>query len=327
MIQDKASEILTDAMTKESHDIYFIPHQEGYDVYFREGDRRLFFEHLDKELGQAIISHFKFLAGMNTGEKRRTQLGACWYSLDIGVKRLRMSTVGDFEGRESLVIRILREESRKLEFWFRDEELLASLHCKRGLYLFAGPVGSGKTSLMVELAKKNFMNKQVITIEDPVEIVESDFVQLQVNEVIGNDYDELIKCSLRHRPDLLIVGEIRDKKTARAVLRASLTGYTVFSTVHARSISGVWNRLLELGLSEWELKNSLRRVIYQRLIAGKGVVDIAESEFEKWNARRWNEKMARLFEDGYLTAIEVEAEKVEFDKTNKIDSVDGKSDC
>jgi len=68
-------------------------------------------------------------------------------------------------------------------------------------------------------------------------------------------------------------------------------------------------------------------VIYQRLIAGKGVVDIAESEFEKWNARRWNEKMARLFEDGYLTAIEVEAEKVEFDKTNKIDSVDGKSDC
>ena len=120
----------------------------------------------------------------------------------------------------------------------------------RGLYLFSGPVGSGKTSLMYKFAREYFKDQQVICIEDPVELVEAEFLQLQVNKVIGNDYDALIKLSLRHRPDLLIVGEIRDSQTARAVLRASLTGYTVFSIVHARSISGVVARLKELGLTD-----------------------------------------------------------------------------
>ena len=180
-------------------------------------------------IGLVLLTHFKFLAGMNTGERRRVQLGACWYELEgSSAKRLRLSTVGDFEGNESLVIRLLHDQKQELEFWFDDK--LQDFRCKRGLYLFAGPVGSGKTSLMFDLAHRHFSNAQVITIEEPVELIESDFIQLQVNDVIGNSYDELIKLSLRHRPDLLIVGEIRDQQTARAVLRASLTGYTVFST-------------------------------------------------------------------------------------------------
>ena len=99
---------------------------------------------------------------------------------------------------------------------------------QRGLYLFAGPVGSGKTTLMHELAKSLFKGQQVMSIEDPVEIKQDDMLQLQLNEAIGLTYENLIKLSLRHRPDLLIIGEIRDSETARAVVRASLTGATVF---------------------------------------------------------------------------------------------------
>lgn len=91
-------------------------------------------------------------------------------------------------------------------------------------------------------------------------------LQLQLNDEIGMTYDELIKLSLRHRPDILIIGEIRDSDTAHAVIRASLTGAVVFSTIHAKSISGVYARLLELGISQQELENSLHAVVYQRLI-------------------------------------------------------------
>jgi competence protein ComGA len=336
MIQDKASEILRAAVAAGVYDVTVSAVAEAYRVYFRNKEGRTFFENLDFSEGLALLAHFKFLAGMNTGEKRRTQLGSCWYDLGEQVdavqsassenqylRRLRLSTVGDFEGRESLVIRILHEGTAQLDFWF-DEEKLAQLHFSRGLYLFAGPVGSGKTSLMMDLARREFGQRQVLTIEDPVELVDGDFLQLQVNEQIGNSYDELIKLSLRHRPDLLIVGEIRDKETARAVLRASLTGYTVFSTVHARSVAGVWMRLLELGLSEWELKNSLQSVIYQRLIAGKGVVDIAETEFENWDTTSWNGKIERLFTEGHLTAFEAESEKIKSCQARQADSTDGK---
>ncbi|WP_161944208.1 GspE family protein, partial [Streptococcus suis] len=129
-------------------------------------------------------------------------------------------------------------------------------------------------------ARLKFPDKQILTIEDPVEIKQDGMLQLQINEAIGATYDNLIKLSLRHRPDLLIIGEIRDAETARAVIRASLTGATVFSTVHARSISGVYARMLELGVSPEELNNALQGIAYQRLIGGGGVVDFAKGNYQ-----------------------------------------------
>ncbi len=126
---------------------------------------------------------------------------------------------------------------------------------------------------MYHLAQLKFSGQQVMSIEDPVEIKQEAMLQLQLNETIGMTYDSLIKLSLRHRPDLLIIGEIRDRETARAVVRASLTGATVFSTIHAKSVRGVYERLLELGVSEDELRMVLQGVCYQRLIGGGGVVD------------------------------------------------------
>lgn len=252
MVQEIAQEIIRSARKKGTQDIYFVPKLDAYELHMRVGDERCKIGCYDFEKFAAVISHFKFVAGMNVGEKRRSQLGSCDYAYDDQMASLRLSTVGDYRGHESLVIRLLHDEKQELHFWFQDIEELGKQYRQRGLYLFAGPVGSGKTTLMHELAKSLFKGQQVMSIEDPVEIKQDNMLQLQLNEAIGLTYENLIKLSLRHRPDLLIIGEIRDSETARAVVRASLTGATVFSTIHAKSIRGVYERLLELGVSEEE---------------------------------------------------------------------------
>ena len=258
----------------------------------------------------AVISHFKFMAGMNVGERRRSQLGSCDYSLGDKVLSLRLSTVGDYRGYESLVIRLLHNEDRELRFWFDQLQELEEKVSKRGLYLFAGPVGSGKTTLMHVLAKKKFSGQQVMSIEDPVEIKQEEMLQLQLNEAIGMTYDSLIKLSLRHRPDLLLIGEIRDTETARAVIRASLTGVTVFSTIHAKSIPGVYERLLELGVSEEELRIVLQGICYQRLIKGGGVTDFAIQDYQNHSSQQWNQQMDALYEAGHIELDQAQAEKI-----------------
>ena len=325
MIQEKAKSIIKQAVERGGTDLYLQGSLTHYDLYFRNLNSKVFTEELALETGLALIAHFKFCAGMNVGEKRRTQLGACWYQFGTESRRLRLSSVGDFEGNESLVIRFLHEPKEQLEFWFEAEKLFKQMNFRRGLYLFAGPVGSGKTSLMTNWANRAFDSGQVMTVEDPVEIVVSKFVQLQVNDLIGNDYEALIKLSLRHRPDLLIVGEIRDEKTARAVLRASLTGYTVFSTIHAPSISAVWTRLLEFGISEWELKSCLQAVVYQRLRNGKGMVEIAKEGFEHWSHEKWNWQIEELVTQGALDRDEGEREKIAPSQTGETHPTHGKS--
>lgn len=247
---------------------------------------------------------------MNVGEKRRSQLGSCNYSLASIKRRLRLSTVGDVFGLESLVIRILYSEEEDAQFWFNGQEEVGKIINSRGLYLFSGPVGSGKTTLMYLLARLKFEGKQVITIEDPVEIIQKNFLQLQLNRTIGNDYDSLIKLSLRHMPDLVIVGEIRDEHTARAVIRASLTGYTFFSTIHAKSVKGAYERLLELGISKSEIENSVSAVIYQRLLVGKGLIDFSTGNIQDHKGEKWNEQLEKLFADGHISQDEKESEKI-----------------
>ena len=202
-----------------------------------------------------------------------------------------------------------------MRFWFDQLPELKKKLAGRGLYLFAGPVGSGKTTLMHALAQECFADQQVMSIEDPVEIKQDNMLQLQLNDQIGMTYDNLIKLSLRHRPDLLIIGEIRDKETARAVVRASLTGVTVFSTIHAKSVRGVYERLLELGVSEEELKIVLQGICYQRLIAGGGVVDFATENYQEHSASRWNQQMDLLAQSGYIQLAQAQAEKIIYRQT------------
>lgn len=283
MIQEKAKQLIKDAVEKNVQDIYIVPKKEHYEIYQRVGDERQFIQEVASDEMTSVISHFKFVAGMN---------------------------VGDYRGRESLVIRLLYSGRHDLQYWFDGMKNILEAIDSRGLYLFSGPVGSGKTTLMYQLVREKFPDKQVITIEDPVEIKQDNMLQLQLNDEIGMTYDNLIKLSLRHRPDILIIGEIRDSETARAVIRASLTGVLVFSTIHAKSIPGVYARLLELGVSRQELENSLRAIIYQRLIGGGGIVDFAKGDFEHYPPTRWNEQIKSLARDGHIGLEEAKIEKI-----------------
>ena len=312
MVQEIAQKIIATAKEKKAQDIYFIPKEKCYELHMRIGDERCLVDSYEFDVLAAVISHFKFVAGMNVGEKRRSQLGSCDYQYDEKVSSLRLSTVGDYRGHESLVIRLLHDEEQELHFWFQDMNELGEQYRQRGLYLFAGPVGSGKTTLMHELAKSLFMGQQVMSIEDPVEIKQEDMLQLQLNEAIGLTYENLIKLSLRHRPDLLIIGEIRDSETARAVVRASLPGATVFSTIHAKSIRGVYERLLELGVTEEELAVVLQGVCYQRLIGGGGIVDFANQDYQEHQPTSWNAQIDQLLKDGHITSLQAETEKISY---------------
>ncbi|EHJ52190.1 competence type IV pilus ATPase ComGA [Streptococcus macacae] len=311
MVQKLGKEIISKAVKEKVQDIYIVPKKDLYELYMRIGNERKFIDVYDHHLMVNLISHFKFVAGMNVGEKRRSQLGSCdYYYNETNMVSLRLSTVGDYRGYESLVIRLLFDGRQDLHFWFNGVHQVLNAIRGRGLYLFSGPVGSGKTTLMYQIAREKFFNKQIITIEDPVEIKEANMLQLQLNENIGMTYDSLIKLSLRHRPDILIIGEIRDRETARAVIRASLTGVLVMSTVHAKSIPGVYARLLELGVNPKELENTLGGIIYQRLISGGGVLDFAKDKFQEHSAQKWNAQINRLFTEGYITEEEAEIEKI-----------------
>lgn len=323
MVQKIATQLLLSALDFGASDVYILPTEGTFSISFRHSASRKHYAVLSESVGQSLISHFKFIAGMNVGEKRRTQLGSCSYVIAAQTLRVRLSTVGDFQNHESLVLRILPKDDLPLLFWVETDLLdVLSLINRRGLYLFSGPVGSGKTTLMNHIAKEKFFERQVITIEDPVELVSPEFLQLQINEAIGNTYDHLIKLSLRHMPDLVIVGEIRDQETARAVIRASLTGYTVFSTVHARSISGVYARLLELGIDSSELTNALSGIVYQRLIGGKGVLTYADKNFLNHTAQTWHNKIEGLVKSGGISSDVASSEKNTRQTTSQTDDFD-----
>lgn len=181
---------------------------------------------------------------------------------------LRLSSVGDYQGRESLVVRFiyqLTDDRYHLLFPQQWQELKSLLH-RRGLVLFAGPMGSGKTTTMYQLARELAQDQIVMTIEDPVEINEPRFIQLQINELAGMGYQQLLRLGLRHRPNVFIIGEIRDPQTAVMTVQAALSGHLVLGTVHARDAYGVIARLVQLGVEPYYLEQVMTGVCYQRLL-------------------------------------------------------------
>jgi competence protein ComGA len=282
-----SDELVRYAQTHKMQDLSILPTVEGMDLIFSKSYYRQVYQKVTTEEAQQLITRFKFLGGMEVGEKRRAQLGAISYPLSEGEQRIRVSTVGDFQGRESLVLRFLHPLEQFHGFFLTEQyEAILAASRYRGLYLFSGPTGSGKSTLMYRLAST--ATGQVITIEDPVEIIEPAFLQLQTNAAIGQDYDELIRLSLRHRPELLLIGEIRNKETAKAAIRAALTGHRVFATIHARGLAETTTRLQELSEETAVLKHCLQGIIYQRLLPNLQEIPHALVAYEFYQRQKTN---------------------------------------
>jgi competence protein ComGA len=209
---------------------------------------------------------------MDIGEIRKPQNGVLTHRISTQLYSLRLSTL-PVNQQESLAIRILPQQTDlNLDHLFLFPSQLNKLKKwithRAGIILFTGPTGSGKTTTLYALLESILQEKsyQAITLEDPVEKQIQNLLQVQVNEKAGITYQTGLKAALRHDPDIIMVGEIRDAYTAQFAFDASLTGHLVFSTLHAKNTQGTIHRLLEMGLNASDLEQSLIAVASLQLL-------------------------------------------------------------
>lgn len=272
-VEKKGRKIIAEAYSVEASDIHFLPRENDTLVELRVRGHLLEFDRLPPDFAERIIAHFKFLSGMDIGDKRRPQSGSMLVELRHAPVHLRLSTLPT-PYRESLVIRLLPQDRNLLVddlsiFKEATVQLSSLLNYDNGLVLVSGPTGSGKTTTLYTLlsAAKRRYNARIITLEDPIEKKNDNFVQMEINEKANFSYADGFKAILRHDPDIIMVGEIRDQETAQIAVRAALTGHLVFSSVHASDAVGTIERLVELGIPRFDLKETLVGVIAERLVS------------------------------------------------------------
>lgn len=271
-IEQLAERIIKDAVRNHATDVHIIPRKNDTLIQLRMANRLVPRLYLPKEDCDRLISHFKFTASMDIGERRRPQSGAISMQLgsfDVG---LRLSTLPANQ-KESLVIRILPQQEQ-IPFYQISlfpsitTKMLALLNHAHGLIILTGPTGSGKTTTLYSIMNEttHLLHRNVITLEDPIEKESESIIQVQVNEKAGVTYSTGLKAILRHDPDIIIVGEIRDAETAKIAVRAALTGHLVLSTMHTRDAKGAVYRLMEFGVNRLEIEQTLVAVSAQRLV-------------------------------------------------------------
>jgi len=258
--------LLTEACTNKISDIYFFPKTNFYHLEARNSLQSYTVADLTTDETYAIMNYLKFNSGLDVSERRRSQKGAFNFSYQNRNIFIRISSVGDFKNRESMVVRLIYPQEFNSPVNEAIVGQLLPIAQQKGMMLFSGPMGSGKTSLMYALGRQLSLNKKVMCIEDPIEIVEDNFLQLQVNDEAGMTYEELIKTSLRHRPEVLIIGEIRDRQTAQQAIQVAICGYTVMTTIHGKSKYSVIQRLQQFGIAKEEIVNAVNFISYQRLV-------------------------------------------------------------
>ena len=270
-VKNLMNQILNDSIERRASDIHIYPHTSGDSfIKLRVGGHLSKYEQFSNREIEAIISLLKYNSNIDISRNKEPQSGRFVYKYNEKDYYLRVSTLPLNELNEGCVVRIFINELEDVDYSIFDEDSKYINELSKrayGLVLFSGPTGSGKSTSMYKLASDlASRDKQVITVEDPVEKKISSLIQMQVNEKAGINYDNALKSILRCDPDVMVIGEIRDYKTASQVITSSFSGHLVLSTIHAENSIGVINRLRDLNLSLEDIKQTVICIISQRLV-------------------------------------------------------------
>ncbi len=273
------NDLLTEAVAERATDVHIEPYERDLIVRYRIDGvlQKANVPPTISRFGAAIVSRLKIMANLNIAEKRRPQDGRISFRAKPAGQPaqefdLRVSVIPMLFG-EGVVLRVLSKTAVLMSLddlgmpasvltqW---DELIARPH---GILLVTGPTGSGKsTTLYASLNRIVSDEVKIITVEDPVEYHVPGVNQIQVNHKVGLDFSAGLRSILRHDPDVVLIGEIRDKETAETAIQASLTGHLVFSTLHTNDSAGAATRLLDMGVEPFLVASSVEGVMAQRLV-------------------------------------------------------------
>lgn len=263
--------ILVQAIAEKASDIHIEPEEDHLKIRFRIDGILKDIMSPPKKLESPIISRLKILANLDITETRKPQDGRITFVVKEKDIDFRVSTVRTING-EKMVLRILDKSGafvsmEKLGMNEKDFKHVESLiYSSSGIIIVCGPTGSGKTSTLYSaLSKINTPEKNIITIEDPVEFNIEGINQIPANPKIGVDFATALSAVVRQDPDVIMIGEIRDFETANIAIQAALTGHLVFTTLHTRSAAGAISRLLDMGTKPFLLNSAIIGIIGQRL--------------------------------------------------------------
>jgi type II secretory ATPase GspE/PulE/Tfp pilus assembly ATPase PilB-like protein len=264
--------LITEAVKSRASDIHIEPEQKTLRVRYRVDGLLQEVSLIPKRLQDSVISRIKVLSNMDIAETRSAQDGRINIKLENKELDIRVSTFPTIYG-ENVVLRLLDKTSVLLglkELGFLEDNLRGFnklIRRPNGIILVTGPTGSGKTStLYAALTSISSMEKNIITIEDPVEYELPLIRQTPINPKAGITFVNGLRSILRQDPDIIMVGEIRDKETAEIAIQASLTGHLVFSTLHTNDAPSALTRLIDMGVEQFLVSSSLIGILAQRLV-------------------------------------------------------------
>jgi general secretion pathway protein E len=265
--------MVAQAVEKRASDIHIEPFEKEFRIRYRVDGVLVNQDAPPREMKAAIISRVKLMAKLNIAERRLPQDGRIKVKTLGREVDLRVSTLPTLYG-ESVVMRLLDRSAGDfydLERLGFDEHMLSRMRyytsLPHGIFLVTGPTGSGKsTTLYSALKRINQSDKKIITIEDPVEYQMDGINQIHVNTTIGLTFSSGLRHIVRQDPDVIMIGEIRDRETADIAIRAALTGHFVYSSLHTNDAPSAITRLADMGVENYLLTSSLVAVLAQRLV-------------------------------------------------------------
>ncbi len=264
--------IISEAVHSRASDIHIEPMSDRVRVRYRIDGVCQVRDDIPKNMQGAVITRFKIMAGIDIAERRIPQDGRIKMKISGGQIDFRVSALPAYHG-ESMVLRILRPDSVQvgiaaLGFAEDDNDKFQEIIKKpNGIFLVTGPTGSGKTTtLYAALQDLNKPDTKIITAEDPVEYNFSGMNQCQVREEIDLSFSMILRAMLRQAPNIILVGEIRDKEVGEVAIQAALTGHLVFSTLHTNDAPSAITRLIDMGIKPFLVASAIQAIMAQRLI-------------------------------------------------------------